>query len=574
MTNHEIAQVFAQIASLLAIKGESRFRIIAYERAAETIENLGRELSDIEQAGELQDIPGVGEAIASKIEELLATGELTYFQNLQQEVPLTLVDVMKVNGVGPKKAALFWKELGINDLEELQAAAEDGRLADLPGMGERSQERILEGIASLRRHQTGRRLLGEALPAADAILENLRSLPEVEQAEAAGSLRRRRETIGDLDLLVASDSPEPVMDRFVNGGEVNEIRGQGQTKSSVVLKNGLRVQLWVHPPDRFGSALQYATGSKEHNVRLRELAQQNGLSLSEHGYKTEAGEEILCKTEREVYGALDLPWIPPELREDRGEIEAAQTQDLPHLIELDDLRGDLHAHSDWSDGRATIEQMVRGAIELGYDYLVISDHSRSLGVANGLSVERLREQRKVIDDLQQQVGDAIYLLQGSEVEILADGTLDFPDEVLAELDLVVASLHTSLKQPRDVITERLLNAVRNPHVDIIGHPTGRLIGRRDPGDLDMDRIFAAAAEYGTALEINASPERLDLKDVHARRAVGLGCLLTIDTDAHHPDQYRLLKYGVATARRGWVEAESVVNTWSLERLLSWLEGRG
>jgi DNA polymerase (family 10) len=574
MNNFAVAQVFANIASLLAIKGESRFRIIAYERAAETIENLGRELSDIQQAGELKDIPGVGEAIAAKIEELLSTGELAYYQKLQQEVPVTLVDVMKVNGVGPKKASLFWKELGISDLEQLRAAAADGRLADLPGMGERSQERILEGIASLHRHQTGRRLLGEALPAAEAILEDLRSLPQVEAAEAAGSLRRRRETIGDLDLLVASHSAGPVMDRFINGDDVSEIRGQGETKSSVVLKSGLRVQLWVHPPDRFGSALQYATGSKEHNVRLRELAQQNGLSLSEHGYKTESGEEILCQTEQEVYGALDLPWIPPELREDRGEIEAAQARRLPALIEVEDLRGDLHAHSDWSDGRATIEQMVQGAIDFGHEYLVISDHSRSLGVANGLSVERLHEQRKVIDKLQGEVGDSIHLLHGSEVEILADGSLDFPDDVLAELDLVVASLHTSLRQSRDKITGRLLNAIRNPHVDIIGHPTGRLIGRRDPADLDMEQVFAAAAEHGTVLEINASPERLDLKDAHARRAVEIGCLLTIDTDAHHPSHYGLLPYGVATARRAWVGPESVVNTWKLSRLLSWLHDRG
>lgn len=574
MRNRDIAQVFSDIADLLAIKGESRYRIMAYERAAETIQELGRELEDIRKAGELEDLPGIGEAIGEKIEELLTSGELKYFEDLKEEVPFSLLDVLKINHVGPKKAALFWHEMGIVSVEQLEAAAQEGRLAELPGMGERSQERVLDGIASLRRQQTGRILLGEALLSAETLLDRLREIPQVRRAEAAGSLRRRRETIGDLDLLVASEEPGPVMETFIHMPEIDQVHGQGETKASVVLADGLRAQLWVHPPDRFGSALAYATGSKEHNVRLRERALARALSLSEHGYKGENGEEILCATEQEVYDVLDLAWIPPELREDRGEIAAAEEGRLPQLLTVEDLRGDLHSHTDWSDGRASLEEMVYGAIEAGFDYLVISDHSRSLGIANGLSIERLQEQRVAIDRLQKEVGESIRLLHGSEVEILADGGLDYPDDVLAELDLVVASLHTSLQQPRGQITERLLGAIHNEHVDIIGHPTGRLLGRRDPADLDMEAVFAAAAEHGTALEINANPERLDLKDAHARRAIEVGCLLAVNTDAHEPANFALMQYGVATARRGWVVAESVINTWSLESLLGWAAGSG
>lgn len=574
MNNRELAQVFSDIADLLSIRGESRYRILAYARAAEVIGELGREVDEIWRAGELEDIPGVGEAIAAKIEELLETGELAFYNQLVAEVPASLVEVLNVSNVGPKKAALFWRELGVETVDELEQAAEEGRLAELPGMGQRSQQRILEGIDSLRRHQTGRILLGAAAAAAQGLLERLRSLPEVEAAEPAGSLRRRRETIGDLDLLVASRRPEKVMATFTGLPQVDRVLGQGDTKASVVLKDGLRVQLWVHRPDRFGSALQYATGAKDHNVRLRELALKSGLSLSEHGFKEEGGEEILCATEAQVYETLNLPWIPPELREDRGEVEAAEQGQLPELITTDSIRGDLHTHTDWSDGRATLAEMVQAAIAEGYRYLVISDHSRSLAVANGLSLERLKEQRLAIDAMQAEVGEAIRLLQGSEVEILADGSLDYPDEVLAGLDLVVASLHTSLRQPREKVTARLLNAIRNPNVDIIGHPTGRLLGRRDAADLEMEAILAAAAEAGTVLEINANPERLDLNDGHARRAVELGCMLAINTDAHEPDHFHFMEFGVATARRGWVEPSSVLNTWPLDALLGWLEGRG
>jgi len=575
MNNRQVAKYFSNIADLLSIKGESRFRILAYERAAETISELGRDIEEVWKAGELEAVPGIGEAIASKITELLEDGRMSYYDKLTEEIPVGLIEVLNVNHVGPKKAALFWKELGITTVEALAEAAETDRLAGLPGMGARSQERILEGIAALRRHQTGRILLGEAVPQADAILAKLRQLPSVAEAEAAGSLRRWRETVGDLDLLAASDEPEAVMESFLEMLPVDQVVGRGPTKTSVVLEDGLRVQLWVHPVDRFGSALQYATGSKEHSVRLRELSLKQGLSLSEHGFKVEGSDELIaCRTEAEVYQKLGLPWIPPELREDRGEIEAAQKGELPELIERRHLLGDLHSHTDWSDGQATMKEMVYGAMAAGHAYLVITDHSQSLGVANGLTPERLRKQRAEIRKLQKKVGEKIRLFQGAEVEILADGRLDYDDKVMAELDLVIASLHTSLGQPREKVNERLLNAIRNPHVDLIGHPSGRLIGRRDPADLDFEAIFKAAAEHGTVLEINSSPERLDLKDTHARRAVELGCLLAIDTDAHHPEHFDLLTYGVATARRGWIGPEVVINTWPLGRLEDWLAGRG
>ncbi len=413
--------------------------------------------------------------------------------------------------------------------------------------------------------------LGIAWPAAQALLKMLRGLPGVVAAEAAGSLRRMRATVGDLDLLAAAADSGPVMDAFVNDPQVARVLGHGETKSSVEYLSGLRAQLWVHPPEKFGTALQYATGSKDHNVRLREIALAQDLSLSEHALTRPDGSQILCATEEEVYRTLGLPWIPPELREDRGEIQAAQKNSLPDLLTEDQFRAELHTHSDWSDGKATIREMVAAAMDQGLKVYAITDHSVSLGIANGLSVERLREQRAEIDAVQAEVGDAIYLLQGAEIEIKANGSLDYSDEVLAELDIVVASLHVSLRQPRDQVTQRLINAIRNPHVDIIGHPTGRLIPDRAGADLDMDAVLAAAAETGVALEINANPQRLDLEDIYARRAVELGIPLTINTDTHHLDDFKLRHFGVATARRAWVGPEHVINAWAPEKILEWLK---
>jgi DNA polymerase (family 10) len=569
-----VAQVFDEIADLLEIKGEQIYRVLAYRRAAESIRSLGQDIAGMQKEGSLEAIPGVGKAIAAKIDELIETGSMEFHERLKGEIPVTLVEILRVSDVGPKKAARFWKELGITTLDQLERAARNGRLRELPGMGERSEGRILASIEALRRRQGGRIPIGTARPIAEGLLQRLRALPMVSKAEMAGSLRRWRETVGDLDLLVGSSDPAAVMESAQGFPEIARIKGQGETKFSAELVDGLRVQLWVHPPERFGTALQYATGSQPHNVRLRELALDRGLSLSEHGFKREDGREILCAEEEQVYQRLGLPWIPPELREDQGEIQAAREGRLPSLVALEDLRGELHCHTDWSDGQNTIQEMAQAARQAGLAYLVISDHTQSLGVANGLNVDRLRQQWDAIAEAQHRLGDSILLLRGAEVEIRADGVLDYPDEILAALDVVTASVHTSLRQSRERVTARMLSAVRNPHVDVVGHPTGRVVGGRDPAELDLEALLGAARESGVALEINAHPARLDLKDVHARRAVDLGCLLAINADPHSPADLELRPYGVATARRGWVTASSVVNTWPLERLLPWLAARG
>ncbi|RME05640.1 MAG: DNA polymerase/3'-5' exonuclease PolX [Anaerolineae bacterium] len=572
-TNQAIADALRLIADLLEIKGEVIYKILAYRKAADALTALGRDVRQVWQQGELTAIPGVGKAIAEKIDELLRTGELDFLNRLAEEVPLTLAEMLKIPGLGPKKVGLFWRELGITTIDELRAAAEAGRLRALPGMGAKSEARILRGIEALAR-RSGRIPLGVAWPFAQDLLIFLRALPGVQAAEAAGSLRRMRATVGDLDLLAAAADSAAVIRAFTSRPDVVEILGQGTTKASVEFANGLRAQLWVHPPERFGTALQYATGSKDHNVRLRELALRQGYSLSEQALKRlEDDTEILCSREEEVYRILGMSWIPPEMREDRGEIQAAREGKLPALIEVRHLRAELHCHSTWSDGRASIRQMAQAAIERGLQVLAITDHSQSLGIANGLTPERLRAQRAEIQSVQAELGDAILLLQGAEVEIKADGSLDYSEEVLAGLDVVVASLHTSLSQPREKITRRLLNAIRNPHVDIIGHPSGRLLPDREGADLDMEAVLQAAAESGVALEINAHPSRLDLEDIYARRAAEMGILLSINTDAHAPQDFDLAHFGVAVARRAWLEPSHVLNAWTPARIRAWLEKR-
>ena len=402
----------------------------------------------------------------------------------------------------------------------------------------------------------------------------LSQVPGVEKVALAGSLRRMRATVGDLDLLAASSNSSPVMQAFVEHPDVIRILSQGEVKSSVEYSHNLRAQLWVHPPERFGTALQYATGSKDHNVRLREIAQKQGLSLSDQSFQKSDGTEILCATEEEVYQTLGLPWIAPELREDHGEVQAAKENKLPDLIEIQDIRSELHSHSTWSDGKLSIRQMAEAAIQRGLKVLAITDHSGSLGVAGGLSIEDLMKQREEIDQVQSDLGSSIRLLQGCEVEIRADGSLDFPDDILAKLDIVIASLHSSLRQPGEKITQRLIKAIQNPHVDIIGHPTGRMIPNREGADLDMESIFQSALDHDVVLEINAHPSRLDLNDVHARRFMEIGGILSINTDAHSASDLDMLIFGVATARRAWLEPRHVINTWKSENLLDWLSKRG
>ena len=569
MKNQEVAEIFAAMADILAIQGENYHRIMAYRRAAENVATLGRPLDEVWQAGELETIPGVGKTLAAKIDELMRTGRLRAYDKLQAQVPAGAVALLWVPDVGPRKAALFWKELGITSIEALEKAARQGRLRGLKGMGAKSEAKVLAGIEALKR-RTGRTPLGVAWPLAWAMLDALRQVPGVVQAAPAGSMRRMRETVGDLDLLVAARDPNPVMARFRELDQVAEVLLSGPTKTSVRIHGGLQVDLRVLEPVRWGTALQYFTGSQAHNIHLRALSLDRGFSLSEYALKREDGSEILCATEEEVYAALGLPFIPPELREDRGEIEAALVGNLPDLIEPGDLKGDLHFHTTWSDGHQSLLEMAQAARARGLEYALVADHSHSLGVARGITADDLRRQRAEIEEVNRKMGGTFRLLAGAEVEVLADGTLDFPDEVLAELDLVVAAVHSGLRQGREQVTERTLAAIRNPHVDIIAHPTGRLIGGREGADLDMEAIFRAAAETGTTLEVIAHPRRLDLCDVHVRRAVELGLKLAINSDAHDVNGFAVLPFGVATARRGWAEPADVINTWSVGRLMKWI----
>ena len=573
MKNQEVSEIFAAMADILAIQGENYHRIMAYRRAAENVATLGRPLEEVWQAGELETISGVGKTLAAKIDELMSTGRSRAYDKLQAQVPAGVVALLWVPDVGPRKAALFWKELGITSIEALEKAARQGRLRGLKGMGAKSEAQVLAGIEVLKR-RTGRTPLGVAWPLAWTILDALQQVPGVVQAAPAGSMRRMRETVGDLDLLVAARDPNPVMARFRELDQVAEVLLSGSTKTSVRIHGGLQVDLRVLEPVRWGTALQYFTGSQAHNIHLRALSLDRGFSLSEYALKREDGSEILCATEEEVYAALGLPFIPPELREDRGEIEAALEGDLPDLIEPGDLRGDLHFHTTWSDGHQSLLEMAQAAQARGLEYALVTDHSHSLGVARGITADDLRRQRAEIEEVNRRMGGDFRLLAGIEVEVLADGTLDFPDEVLAELDLVVAAVHSGLRQGREQVTARTLAAIRNPHVDIIAHPTGRLIGGREGADLDMEAVLCAAAETGTALEVNAHPSRLDLCDVHVRRAVELGLKLAISSDAHDVNGFAVLPFGVATARRGWATSADVVNTYSVEDVLAWAGSGG
>ncbi len=574
MNNKELADTFTLIADLCEIKGEVIYVTLAYRKAAESLVAITREASDYWKEGKLREIPGVGKAIAEKIDELLSTGKLGFLENLKKEVHPDLAAWMKVPSLGPKKIAMISKTLNITALADLEAAAKDGKLRSLPGMGAKSETAILEGLASLAR-RTGRISIGRAYPLANEIIATLKKVKGVVDAQPAGSLRRMRSTVGDLDILVAAKDSAAVMEAFTTLPRVSRVLGKGETKSSIEFSDGVRAQLWVHPPEKFGTALQYATGSKDHNVALRQLALEKGLSLSEHSFaKTNGKGEIFCSTEEEVYETLGLQWIPPELREGSDEVALAKANKLPKLIEVRDIKSNLHMHSTYSDGKLSMMDMAKAAIKRGLKVIVFSDHSVSLGVANGLSFEDHKKQAAEIKKIQKQLGDEILVLHSSEVEIKADGSLDYPNDFLASLDIVVASLHSSLRQPREKITERLLNAVNNPHVDIIGHPTGREIPDREGADLDMEAVLQAAAKSGVAMEINASPYRLDLDDMHARRAKELGVLISINTDAHSEADYDMLHYGVAVAKRAGLTKDDVINTWSADKLVKWLKKRG
>ncbi len=564
MNNKEISQIFREIADMLEIQGGDFYRVNAYRRAADSIEHHPVALEELWKEGRLREVPRVGEAIAKKIDELLSTGQLGYYEELKEQVPDGVLSLLTIPGVGPKTAKLLHEKLGLASIPEVEHAAREERLRHLPGLRARSEEKILHGIEMLHR-LSGRSLLGTALPIAQEIVERLRATSPAENIVPVGSLRRRKPTIGDIDILATTAKPTQVMSAFVKLSQVAEVLLQGDTKSTVILDNGLQVDLRVLSEERFGTLMQYFTGSKEHNVQLRILALDQGLSLSEYGYKKEDGTEITCPTEEEVYETIGLPWIPPEMREARGEIEAARAGKLPQLVTDGDIRGDFHVHTNYSDGVHTIEEMAQAAKAKGYDYILLTDHTRGLGVAGGMTPERVAEQRAEIKWVNEKLAP-FRVLAGAEVEIRSNGTLDLPDEVLAEMDLVVAAIHSGLRQEREKITQRMLAAIRNPHVDIIAHPTGRLLGQREEIALDFEAVVREAAKTGTILEINAQPNRLDLDGAHVMRAIQEGVLLSIGTDAHHMDGLGLMPLGVAMARRGWAEAKDIANTMNWEDL--------
>ena len=564
ISNAQIAQVFYRIAELLDIKGENPFKVRAYEKAALVVESLSEPLEKVYREGRITEIPGIGKSIAEKIGELIETGRLSYLEELEASIPAGVVELLKIPEVGPKTAWLVYNKLGIKSIEEMEQAAREGRLRGLPGLGPKTEENILKGIERLRRF--GERVpLGIALPFARQVVEWLRERAPIDKIEPAGSLRRRRETIGDIDILVTSNEPLAVMDAFVSLPIVREVLAKGETKTSVVTEMGIQMDVRVVEPDCFGAALQYFTGSKEHNIHLRKIAQDMGLKISEYGvFRGE--EKIAGLTEEEVYGALNLPWIAPELREDRGEIEAAADGKLPLLVQLKDIRGDLHTHTKHSDGNFTIKEMALAAKGMGYEYIGIADHTKGLGVAAGQDEEAILKQKEEIDKLNEEL-EGIKVLAGVEVNIRMDGTLDIDEEVLEQLDFVIASVHSAFKQPREVMTERICKAMEREVVDILGHPTGRLIGKRDAYEVDAEKLIDEAVRTKTILEINAFPDRMDLPDILCRAAKAKGAKFAINTDAHSIDQLNLIEYGVATARRGWLEREDIVNCLPLEDLL-------
>jgi DNA polymerase (family 10) len=564
--NPEIARIFEEVADVLEIQNENPFRIRAYRNATRTVEGLTTPLRKwVEEGRNLTDLPGIGKEMANHIREMVETGTLGFRDELLAEVPRSLIELMRLPALGPKKAKKIFDELKVGSIDELEAAAKEGRIAAIPGFGAKSQEKILAGIQEYRQHGS-RYLLSEAERSLEPLLGYLREAPEVERLEVAGSYRRRRETVGDIDLLAIASQPVPVMERFRGYPQVDKILMAGDTRSTVVLGSGLQVDLRVVPAECYGAALVYFTGSKEHNVKLRRRAVERGLRISEYGvYRLDEqdqeaeGELIAGREEADVYATVGLGWIPPELREDCGEIEAAAAGRLPNLIRLEDLRGDLHMHSTWSDGRNSIEEMVEACAARGYEYMVISDHSKSLAMTGGLDAYRLRLQWAEIENVRARHPE-IRILRSMEVDILGDGALDLEDEMLAGLDLVLVSLHSRFDLPPEQQTARVLRALEHPEVNIFCHPTARYINRRKPVEMDIDRILRRAAELGVAVELNSNPNRLDLKDTHLKLAKEVGCKIVIDSDSHRIRELELLRYGIEQARRAGLEARDVLNT--------------
>lgn len=572
MINQEIAEIFEKMARVIAFKGEDRFRALAYERAARSLRSLKDDLRELARTDRLEEIPGVGHDLAAKINEYISSGQIKHYKQELRGIPDGLIALMEIPGLGPKTLATLHQQLHVKDYEDLKRVLDTGAVLKLRGFGPKKIENLQRGITLwLAGHE--RMPLGVALPLAEKLLEDVKNLPLVERADLAGSLRRRRETIGDLDLLISSSDSPQALRNFVKLPAVKRVSALGDTRATVILEGGIQVDIRAVAKECYGAALQYFTGSKDHNVHLRGLARDAGIKINEYGCFR--GERRLCGEEEEdVYRLMKMPAIPPELREDRGEIEAALAGKLPKLIELSDLRGDLHAHTSYSDGNATIEEMADAAAALGFEYLALTDHSPSARIARGLTQDRLEQKIEAMERVKiQRRGRRPHLLFGVEVDILPNGTLDYPDKILARCEIVTASVHAGFRQSRARMTERLLAAMANPHVHILGHPTTRLLGSREAIEFDLERVFTAAAQSGVALEINSQPSRLDLPDTMARAAQDAGALLAINSDAHSTAQLEYLRYGVFQARRGWVEASSVINTWPWARLIRWLRRR-
>jgi DNA polymerase (family 10) len=575
MENSEIAKIFEEIADILEIKGENPFRIRSYRNAALVIGGLAVSLKSIVEGGEkkLESIPGIGTSIREKVVEMLATGKCKFHEELLKELPSGLLDLLRVSGVGPKKVALLYNKVGISTVEELEKAARAHKLCGLPGMGEKSEQKILKAVQEAKR-VSGRFRLSVASSIAEDYRAYMKKLKGVINVEPSGSLRRWKETIGDLDILVTCKSGVSVMDHFVNYPEVREVVAKGDTKSTVILKNGLQVDLRVLDKKSFGSALQYFTGSKAHNIAVRDRAKRMGLKISEYGVFREKGDKwVAGEAEEDVYRAVGLEWVPPELRENRGEIEAAEAGKLPDLVKLSHIRGDLHVHTTESDGVNTLEEMARAAMEMGYEYIGVTEHSKGLGIAHGLEEKRLLKHMEAIDRFNERLkkkGVKFRVLKGTEVDIRADGRLDYDGEILEKLDCVVGAVHSGFDMPAQEMTGRIIKGMSTGYINILAHPTGRLIETRKPYEVDMERVIYSAKKYGVFLELNSYPDRLDLNDIHCKLARDIGVLVVISTDAHNTLHLKNIVYGVHTARRGWLSKKDVLNTRPLKELLKFL----
>ncbi|MGD9518809.1 MAG: DNA polymerase/3'-5' exonuclease PolX [Armatimonadota bacterium] len=579
VTNADIADVLDRLADLLELDNADQFRLRSYRRAAETVRGYPEELANLHAQRKLTTVPGIGKSLAEKIAEYLDTGQIGYLEELRAKYPEGVVEMLNIPGFGPRSAARVFQELHISSIAELEQAARAGRLRTLPGFGAKTEERLLHNI-ELYLQASERGLLADVLPVAKGLLAKLRALPEVAQAEIAGSVRRRRETVGDLDLLVTSEQPARVCEAFRGFEELVEVIAAGDTKVSARLESGRQVDLRVVPQESFGAALQYFTGSQQHNISVRYRANQKGLTINEYGVFVEEGDAkgdlVAGRDEEEVYAAIDLPWIPPELRENRGEIEAAEAGTLPALIEPGDIKGDLQVHTRYSDGHQSVREMAEAARALGYRFIGITDHSPSLYVAGGMTSDEVRWQHDEIVEANAEYegqGVKFTVLHGLEADILPDGTIDIPEEVYQLFDYIVGSVHQGFTPDADRMTTRVVGAIESGLIDFVGHPTGRVLLKRDAYGLHLDAVLEAAASHDVALEINAFPNRLDLCDVDARRARDRGVRLTINTDSHDVAHLGFMQYGVYTARRGWSEAADVVNTWNLEDLRSWFRKR-